>query len=50
VSSTTVETAFPPKKTQAGQPSYCINWHLVAAGETCQGIVGSATWATMEQL
>ncbi|KAF1357176.1 hypothetical protein EJ07DRAFT_129973, partial [Lizonia empirigonia] len=42
-------SAFPPKKTQAGQPSYCNNWHLVTAGETCQEIVGSATWATMAQ-
>lgn len=50
ISSTTVEAAFPPKKTQEGQPSYCTNWHLVVAGETCEGIVGSATWATMAEL
>lgn len=50
ISSTTVDSTFPPKKTQAGQPSYCINWHLVSAGETCQQIVGSATWATMAEL
>lgn len=50
ISSSTVESAFPPKKTQAGQPSYCNNWHLVTAGESCQEIVGSATWATMAQL
>ncbi|XP_014562094.1 carbohydrate-binding module family 50 protein [Bipolaris victoriae FI3] len=49
ISSTTVETAFPPKKTQAGQVSYCNNWHLVSAGETCQQIVGAATRATMAQ-
>ncbi|KAF1359810.1 hypothetical protein EJ07DRAFT_82962, partial [Lizonia empirigonia] len=49
VSSTTVESIFPPKKTQEGQPSYCIDWHLVVAGETCQQIVGSATWATMAE-
>jgi hypothetical protein len=50
VSSTTVESIFPPKKTQEGQPSYCRDWHLVVAGETCQQIVGSATWATMADL
>lgn len=50
VSSTTVESVFPPKKTQEGQVSYCNNWHLVSAGETCQQIVGAATWATMAQL
>lgn len=50
ISSTTAESTFPPKKTQAGQPSYCTNWHLVVAGETCQEIVGSATWATMAEL
>lgn len=50
VSSTTAESAFPPKKTQAGQTPHCTNWHLVVAGETCQGIVGSATWATMAEL
>lgn len=50
ISSTAVESAFPPKKTQEGQPSYCRDWHLVVAGETCQDIVGSATWATMAEL
>jgi hypothetical protein len=50
VTSTTAESAFPPKKTQPGQPSYCLNWHLVVAGETCKQIVGSATGTTLEQL
>jgi len=48
--SNTVETAFPPKKTQAGQPSYCINWHLVSAGETCQDIIRPASGMTLEKL
>ncbi|OHW97433.1 LysM domain-containing protein [Colletotrichum incanum] len=30
---------FPPERTQAGQPSYCIDWHYVGVGQTCQMIV-----------
>ncbi len=48
--STTVETAFPPKKTQPGQPSYCNNWHHASVGDTCQRIVGSTARMTLEQL
>ena len=36
---TSVNTAWPPSRTQAGQPSYCISWHLVNSGDTCQSIV-----------
>ncbi|KAI6257280.1 hypothetical protein MCOR29_010644 [Pyricularia oryzae] len=30
---------WPPKNTQAGQPSYCNDWHLVMPGESCRAIV-----------
>ncbi|KAF3002842.1 hypothetical protein E8E14_007637 [Neopestalotiopsis sp. 37M] len=37
--------AWPPSKTQAGQPSYCNNWHFVEGGQTCNNIIGLyATW------
>lgn len=37
--STTIDSAWPPTKTQPGQPSYCNKWHLVGAGDTCASIV-----------
>lgn len=44
-------TAYPPQHTLAGQPSYCNNWHLVAAGQTCTQIVGLyGNWLTLDQL
>ncbi|KAM5435400.1 hypothetical protein MaudCBS49596_004316 [Microsporum audouinii] len=33
-----VETAWPPKRTQPGQPSHCNKWYLVRAGDTCRTI------------
>lgn len=39
LTTTSVNTAWPPSRTQAGQPSYCISWHLVNSGDTCQTIV-----------
>lgn len=38
ISTPTIDTAWPPKKTQAGQPSYCNKWYLVEAGETCDTV------------
>lgn len=46
----TIESEFPPQRTQAGQPSYCNNWYYVNVGDTCESIVGSTTWMTMEEL
>lgn len=42
LTTTTVASAWPPEKTQSGQPSYCSAWHLVSAGETCSSIAGAA--------
>lgn len=39
LTTTSVNTAWPPSRTQAGQPSYCISWHLANSGDTCQTIV-----------
>jgi hypothetical protein len=39
LTTTAVDTAFPPSRTQSGQPSYCTTWHLVNQGDTCQSIV-----------
>lgn len=35
ITTTTIDTAWPPEKTKEGQPEGCINWHLVKAGEEC---------------
>ncbi|KZL74226.1 LysM domain-containing protein [Colletotrichum tofieldiae] len=41
--------AWPPSKTQAGQPSYCNNWHFVQGGQTCGDIVALyGTWMTSD--
>jgi LysM repeat protein len=47
----TIDTAWPPTKTQAGQPSYCNNWHLVLPGQTCDDIaVIYDTWMGVANL
>jgi LysM repeat protein len=47
----THSTDWPPTKTQAGQPSYCNNWHLVAPGETCDNIIAQhSTWMSTDDL
>ncbi|CAM1502565.1 Fc.00g073410.m01.CDS01 [Cosmosporella sp. VM-42] len=33
--------SWPPKKTQAGQPKNCNDWHKVMSGETCQSIANT---------
>ncbi|OOF91131.1 carbohydrate-binding module family 50 protein [Aspergillus carbonarius ITEM 5010] len=38
VTSTTIDTQWPPTKTQADQPTSCDKWHLVSAGDTCDRI------------
>lgn len=50
LTTTTVETTYPPQKTQAGQPSYCDNWYYVDIGDTCDIIVGTSSLITMEEL
>ncbi|KAF9887252.1 hypothetical protein FE257_010380 [Aspergillus nanangensis] len=46
VTTTPVETAMPPKKTQKDQASNCIRWHLVEPGDTCESIAGR--WRALE--
>ncbi|KAL1957768.1 hypothetical protein VTO42DRAFT_5486 [Malbranchea cinnamomea] len=50
ITATSTETAFPPQKTQPGQPAECNDWYLVSATDTCEGIVASSSWLTLEQL
>ncbi|PYH88550.1 hypothetical protein BO71DRAFT_338610, partial [Aspergillus ellipticus CBS 707.79] len=33
-----VDTAWPPTRTQAGQPATCDNWYLVKPGDNCDSI------------
>ncbi|KAK1830153.1 hypothetical protein QBC39DRAFT_309685 [Podospora conica] len=47
----TIDTAWPPTKTLAGQPSYCNDWHLVLPGETCEDIaVAYSSWMGLVNL
>ncbi|EEP82317.1 predicted protein [Uncinocarpus reesii 1704] len=50
ITATTTETAFPPKRTQPGQPVDCTDWHLVSTADTCDNIAGSSSWLTKEKL
>lgn len=51
ISTPVVPTEWPPTKTQAGQPSYCNDWHLVLPGESCEKIVGdNSAWMGLEDL
>ncbi|EFE30994.1 uncharacterized protein ARB_02188 [Trichophyton benhamiae CBS 112371] len=46
-----VETAWPPKRTQPGQPSYCNKWYHVKIGDTCNTIqILHGTSMTLEEL
>ncbi|KAK2841523.1 hypothetical protein FQN49_006172, partial [Arthroderma sp. PD_2] len=49
ITTPTIETVFPPKRTQPGQPPYCRDWHYVSAGDTCETVVASSSWVTMEE-
>ncbi|KAB8232263.1 uncharacterized protein BDW43DRAFT_312259 [Aspergillus alliaceus] len=47
----TLETAWPPTKTQAGQPTSCVGWHEVRIADTCDTIAGRySAFATIEEL
>lgn len=51
ISTPTVGTAWPPTRTQAGQPSYCNEWHLVQAGDSCASIAAQyTTWMALADL
>ncbi|KAK7423417.1 hypothetical protein QQZ08_009095 [Neonectria magnoliae] len=47
----TIDTAWPPTATQAGQPTACNRWHLVVAGQTCENVMNKyGRFMTLEQL
>ena len=51
ISSTSVDTSWPPKRTQSGQPDYCNKWYLVEAGDTCDTVYSKfGTSMTKKQL
>lgn len=51
ISTSTIDTSWPPKKTQTGQPSYCNRWYLVEAGDTCDTVYNRfGTSMTKQQL
>lgn len=51
VTTTPVETAWPPTRTQDGQAKNCNRWHRVRAGETCESIHAQYdSWMTFEDL
>lgn len=51
ITTPTIGTDFPPKETQAGQPTYCIDWHFVTGADSCQTIVNRyATSLRMDDL
>ncbi|KJZ70860.1 hypothetical protein HIM_09725 [Hirsutella minnesotensis 3608] len=40
-----VVSAWPPTRTQAGQPDFCTDWHRVREGERCDDIISKyTTW------
>ncbi|PIG88916.1 muramidase [Aspergillus arachidicola] len=45
------ETAWPPTKTQPGQPTSCTKWHEVMIGDTCDIIISRySSWMSKEDL
>ncbi|KAE8318971.1 hypothetical protein BDV41DRAFT_588626 [Aspergillus transmontanensis] len=45
------ETAWPPTKTQPGQPTSCTKWHEVMIGDTCDIITSRySSWMSKEDL
>lgn len=51
ITTPTSPTAWPPTKTQPGEPASCTDWHFVVPGDTCQRIVNRyGNTLTMEQL
>ena len=39
ITAPTIDKTWPPKATQAGQPSNCNKWHLVRGGQTCRSVL-----------
>ncbi|KAK8089858.1 hypothetical protein PG997_004819 [Apiospora hydei] len=50
IAPTTIESSFPPQRTQPGQPPKCNNWYLVNPADTCEMIVSTNSWLTLENL
>lgn len=50
ITATTVESNFPPQRTQPGQPANCDDWYLPTAVDSCERIVASHSWLTREDL
>ena len=38
ITTPTVDMSWPPKKTQAGQPTHCNRWYMVEGGDTCDTV------------
>jgi hypothetical protein len=39
ITTISVETEFPPTRTQSGQPASCTNWYLPGAKDTCGRVI-----------
>ncbi|KAK7969463.1 hypothetical protein PG988_008536 [Apiospora saccharicola] len=50
ITPTTIESSFPPQRTQPGQPPRCNNWYLVEPTDTCKMILSTNSWLTLEKL
>ncbi|KAI1373924.1 hypothetical protein F4677DRAFT_183928 [Hypoxylon crocopeplum] len=50
ITPTTIETGFPPQRTQPGQPPACNNWYYVNPADTCDSVVSTNSWLTLENL
>ncbi|KAK3395012.1 hypothetical protein B0H63DRAFT_385493 [Podospora didyma] len=50
IAPTSISDAFPPQRTQPGQPATCNDWYLVSAADTCDTIVSSSSWLTKANL
>lgn len=50
ITATSVETTFPPQRTQSGQPASCNNWWYVGVSDTCDTIVQINSWLTLANL
>ena len=50
ITPTSVAEVFPPEKTQPGQPPNCDDWYLVSAWDTCESILATNSWISLDQL
>ncbi len=51
ITTPTVDTTWPPTRTQAGQVAFCNDWHLVVENENCGSIWQKyKTWMSMDDL